>query len=313
MHAIIGKGPIGTAAARLLLRRGHDVRVLSRSGGSAAAGAESVALDATDATAVTEAVRGAAVVYNCANPAYDKWDTDWPPLAAALLDAAERTGAVLATVGNLYGYGPVNAPMTEATPLSAVGHKGKIRNRMWADALDRHRAGRVRVTEVRGSDYVGPGVTDQGHLGQRAVPALLEGRTVRVFGDPDAPHSWTAVDDVALALVTAGSDPQAWGRSWHVPTAPPVSARQAVGMLCAAAGVPPVKVAPIPPLLLRAAGVVSPMARELGEVRHQFTGPFVLDSTAFTAQFGVTATPLPDTFAETVRWWRERLAEPAAS
>jgi len=55
------------------------------------------------------------------------------------------------------------------------------------------------------------------------------------------------------------------------------------------------------------------MARELGEVRHQFTGPFVLDSTAFTAQFGVTATPLADTFAETVRWWRERLAEPAAS
>jgi len=144
--------------------------VISRSGGAAAAGAEPVALDATDAAAPTAAAAGAAALYNCANPAYDRWDTDWPPLAAALLDAAESTGAVLATVGNLYGYGPVTAPITEATPLAAVGHKGKVRNRMWADALARHRAGRVRVTEVRGSDYVGPGVTDQGYLGSARFP-----------------------------------------------------------------------------------------------------------------------------------------------
>lgn len=313
VHVVVGRGAVGTATTRLLLRQGHEVRVISRSGGAAAAGAEPVALDATDAAALTAAAAGAAAVYNCANPAYDRWDTDWPPLAAALLDAAESTGAVLATVGNLYGYGPVTAPITEATPLAAVGHKGKVRNRMWADALARHRAGRVRVTEVRGSDYVGPGVTDQGYLGERAVPALLSGRTVRVLGDPDAPHSWTAVDDVAVALVTAALDRHAWGRAWHVPTAPPASARDAVAMMCAAAGVPPVKVVPIPPFVLRAAGLVRPVMRELQEVRHQFARPFVLDSTAFTAQFGVVATPLADALAGTVSWWRQRLANPATA
>jgi len=50
---------------------------------------------------------GAATLYNCANPPYHRWLTDWPPLASALLAASERTEALLATASNLYGYGPV--------------------------------------------------------------------------------------------------------------------------------------------------------------------------------------------------------------
>lgn len=66
-----------------------------------------MAIDATDADRLIEAASGAAVLYNCANPPrYDRWARDWPPLAAALLAAAERTGAELVTTGNLYGYGP---------------------------------------------------------------------------------------------------------------------------------------------------------------------------------------------------------------
>jgi len=62
----------------------------------------------------------------------------WPPIANALLVAAERSGAVLATTSNLYGYGPVSAPMTEATPLAATGTKGRVRVQMWRDALAAH-------------------------------------------------------------------------------------------------------------------------------------------------------------------------------
>lgn len=46
---------------------------------------------------------GLLALYNCANPRYDRWLTDWPPLASALLTAAERTGAVLAATATLYG------------------------------------------------------------------------------------------------------------------------------------------------------------------------------------------------------------------
>src|SRR3954471_4859216 len=103
LHVIVGKGPVGTTTAELLAARGHRVRVLSRSGGTSTGVLEHRRVDATDADALTEATRGAATVYNAVNPAYDRGATDWPPVAAALLAAAERSGAVLVTMGNLYG------------------------------------------------------------------------------------------------------------------------------------------------------------------------------------------------------------------
>lgn len=151
-------------------------------------------------------------------------------------------------------------------------------------------------------------MTANGYLGERVVPAVLRSRGVQSIGDPDVPHSWTSVPDVADALRLLGSQERAWGRAWHVPTAPPVSFRQAVHGLCAAAGVEPVAVSRVPHLALRAAGLVSPRLRELEETRHQFVRPFVLDSSAYTAAFGVLATPLESTWAQTVAWWRDRAA-----
>jgi nucleoside-diphosphate-sugar epimerase len=310
-HVVLGKGPVGSTLAARLEEQGHDVRVLSRSGGASRGRVEHVALDAADADAVRAAAQGADVLYNCANPAYHRWATDWPPMATALLDAAEATGAVLVTMGNLYGYGPVDRPMTEDLPLAAPGTKGRVRAAMWGQALERHEAGAVRVTEARASDFVGPQVGDGGYLGARAVPALLRGKAVPCLGDPDVPHAWTAIDDVADALVVLGQDPRAWGRPWHVPTAPPVTFREAVHGLCAAAGVDPVPVRRVPHLALRAVGLVNPLVRELEETRHQFVRPFVLDSSAFTATFGTAATPLEQTWERTVAAWRERM--PAAA
>jgi hypothetical protein len=48
------------------------------------------------------------VISSCAGPAYPRWVTDWPPLAAALLRATETSGALLITTGHLYGHGAVD-------------------------------------------------------------------------------------------------------------------------------------------------------------------------------------------------------------
>ncbi|MFD0568061.1 NAD-dependent epimerase/dehydratase family protein [Kitasatospora gansuensis] len=163
-HIVIGKGPVGAATARLLDEQGHEVVVLSRSGGDG-----SVALDVTDTASLRQATKGAEVIYNCAGPAYHRWPTDWPPIANALLDAAESSGAVLVTTGNLYGYGPVDGPLTEDLPLAGTGTKARVRIGMWRDASARHEAGRIRMTEARASDFFGPGVTGTGHLAQRLM------------------------------------------------------------------------------------------------------------------------------------------------
>ncbi len=123
-----------------------------------------------------------------------------------------RAGAVLVTLGNLYGYAAPTQPMRPSDPLDPPTDKGAIRVAMWRDALAAHEAGRVRAIEARASDFIGPGVGKNGHMGDRVVPRVLAGKGVSVLGDPDAPHSWTAIDDVARTLVRIGSDERAWGR-----------------------------------------------------------------------------------------------------
>ena len=298
LHVIVGAGPVGTATARLLAERGERVRVVTRRGaGPEHPAVERVAADAADADRLATLAEGATALYNCANPAYHRWPTDWPPLAAALLTAAERSGAVLATVGNLYGYGPADAPMTETTPLASTGTKGRVRNRMWADALAAHRVGRARVTEVRGSDYLG---ADANSLGSMVLPRVVAGRRVVVPVDLDAPHTFTYVGDVARTLVVAATDERAWGRAWHVPSPPAVSVRALAARAAALAGAPAPKLTRLPYPALWLGGLFHPTVRELRETAYQFDRPFLMDSTAAQETFGISPTPLDDVLAESV-------------
>jgi nucleoside-diphosphate-sugar epimerase len=299
LHVIVGKGPVGTTTAELLAAEGHQVRVLSRSGGRSTDTIEHRQVDAADAAAIAAAAEGAAVIYNAVNPQYHRWATDWPPVAAALLSAAERTGAVLVTMGNLYGYGRPTGPMTPDSPLAATDTKGRVRARMWAEALAAHEAGRVRVTEARAADFVGPQVpADHSHL-MRQLPALEKGRRAWVVGDPDVPRGWSYLPDVAATLAVLGTDERAWGRAWHVPSAIR-SQREALTDLAAALGKPAPKVSGLPWGVLRVAGVGVPFMREVVDVRHQFDQHYVIDATATTATFGLTATPWDDVVARSV-------------
>lgn len=275
-HLVFGAGPIGTATALELAATGEEVVIASRSGrGPTHDGVRLVSVDASDAAAVAEIAIGKATIHNCLNPTYTRWATDWPPMANALLAAAVRSNAVYVICSNLYGYGPVDGPLTADLPLAATGTKGRVRAQMWEDALAAHERGDVQVVEVRSSDYIGPNA--ESHLGERVVPKLLAGKGVRVIGDPDALHSWTYTVDAARTMVAAATNPVAWGRAWHAPTNPPRSQREAISDLATAAGVPNISVKGMSRTVISGVGIVVPMVRELKETYYQFDAPYVLD------------------------------------
>ncbi|GAB2774321.1 NAD-dependent epimerase/dehydratase family protein [Terrabacter sp. AAH1] len=313
-HLVLGAGGVGRTTTAALVAQGHTVTLASRSGrvverpweASNPDAVEVVAADAGDAGRLTSLATGATSIVNAVNPpSYLTWDTDWPPVAAATLAAAEATGAGLVIIGNLYGYGRVDSPMREDTPLRPAGHKGAIRADMWAEALARHEAGRLRVTELRSSDYFGPGTTPRtSYLGDVILDALLAGRPPFVpVGRADAAHSWTYVPDVgALAARVATSDTSddAWGRAWHVPTSAPRTFDETARDIARLAGVKPRKVRVLPRPLGTAAGLVVPFMREVRETRHQFERPFVLDSALTEQTFGIAPTPWDDALTATI-------------
>lgn len=313
LHVIIGAGPVGTALAGRLVAEGNRVRVVTRSGRPADdPGVDARAVDASDADALTAAAQGARVLYNCANPgAYTEWEAKWPPLASAILAAAERTGAVLVTASNLYGYGPVSGTITASTPLRPSDHKGELRVRMWQEALAAHEAGRVRVAEARSSDYIGPGLPTGSGLLARYADATLAGETAEVFADPDQPHTWTAVDDVAAALEALGRDERAWGSAWIVPSNPPLSVRQVLESLHEICGLPAPQLKQMSRWVLRTGGLLVPLLREVRGILYQFDAPFIADGSQTTDLLGVAPTPWEQVIEETARAWHSRATSKA--
>lgn len=301
---VIGAGPVGSEVARLLAGDGHDVVVVTRHGsGPNLTGVRLVAADAASVDALLAAAPESAAIYNCANPAYHRWAQDWPPLAAAMLSYAERTGAVLAICSNLYGYGPVDGPMSEALPLAATGTKGRVRSQMWLDAKAAHDAGRIRATEVRGSDYIC--ANDNSLIGSsRVVPRILKGKSVSLIGSVDQPHTWTAPADAARLLVTVAAEERGWGRAWHVPSNAPRTQRQVVDDLADTAGVPHVPVKSLPGAMVTLLGLFSPAIKELAETSYQRDRPFVVDDSAARVTFGMAPTPWEEILSQIVGHYR---------
>lgn len=230
-----------------------------------------------------------------------------------MIAAAEASRSDVVLVGNLYGY-PPGVVMTASEPLRPTTRKGAVRAALWEELLAAHRAGRVRATEIRASDYTGPEAltTDGAHAGRRLVAPVLKGRTASVFGQPDAPHSWAAVGDIAATVTAALGSDQAWGRPWVVPTAEPRSLREIASAIALAAGAPEPRLKRMPDALLLAGAIFSPMVRELFEMRSQHDEPFLCDGAETTELLGVSATPWSEIIDAMVTAARASQPAPAA-
>ena len=203
-HVVVGAGPVGLATAELLVEQGKDVVLVSRSG----TGPE---IDGrTPGGGRRRRRRPAGRAGRRARPRSTTASTrrrtrcgrssgrrsprrSWRPPSS--------TGAVLVTAAALYPYGPVDGPMVEGLPDAATDQEGADPRR---DVGRGEAAARRRPDQGRRGARLGlrgtAGLDLTGHIA-RVAPAALQGKTVRVFGRPDQPHSFTDVRDMARALV----------------------------------------------------------------------------------------------------------------
>ncbi|MFM8861244.1 MAG: NAD-dependent epimerase/dehydratase family protein [Acidimicrobiia bacterium] len=308
-HLVVGAGPVGSTTALRLAELRHRVTVLTRSGnGPVHDGIELVAGDATDVGTLERLIDDSGALVNAANPPYHRWPQDWPPLHAAMCAVAERTGALLVVMDNLYAHGAGAAmPMTEDTPLHPTGRKGAVRAEMATTLLEATAAGRLRAAIVRASDFYGPEVLTSA-FAERVVPRVVAGKKVSLLGSLDVPHAVSYMPDVAATITAVIDQPEiAIGHTWLVPNAPAVTQRRIVETFAEAAGTT-AKVSTLPRITLTLGGVFAPMLRELKETWYQFAEPWTTDSTHTETTLGLRATPLADGAAATVQWWQSRAA-----
>jgi hypothetical protein len=66
-----------------------------------------------------------------------------------------------------------------------------------------------------------------------------------------------------------------------------------------------VRIRDTPKAVLRALGLVNPTIRALAEMEHQFTPPFLLDTSKYVRTFGLTGTSMGAAVSETVLTYRQ--------
>ncbi|MCL2724946.1 MAG: NAD-dependent epimerase/dehydratase family protein [Polyangiaceae bacterium] len=301
-HLVVGAGPIGRALALRLIERGDRITLATRSG-TAIDGTQGLRMDASDPAAFSTAASKCQTIFLCTGPPYARWATEWPPIFAATIEAAQGSGASLVIMGNLYAYGKPEGAMTEASPYHPVEKKGQVRLAGWQVALAAHERGEIRAVEVRASDYFGPGIGKNTHLGVDFFRPILQSKKAMVVGDPDAIHSWSFVPDIVSTLVAAGDFTGPWGRIWHVPSNLPLSRRDIASQLNSRYGCAG-RVVGYPQWVLRLLGYFSPMLREIEASSYQFRAPFVMDARETEALLQIRATPWSEALVLTAESYR---------
>ncbi len=304
---IFGTGPVGCWTARALLERGLAVKAVNRSGARPAllpAEVEVRAADVSDDRLATGAAAGAWAVVQALNPPYHRWHELFPPLQKAVLLAAERQDARYLSIENLYMYDAASGPIREDTAVRPASRKGALRHRMAEEVMAAHVRGTVRATQLRSSDYYGPGVTGSA-WGERVFGPLIAGKPAQVTGALDQPHAVAYIEDVGRAAAELLLRDEALGRAWIAPHAPARTQQEMVALAAAAAGVAP-RASAMGPLMMRLGGLFVPVARAMVEMMYQFQAPFTVDSGRIERDFGLTATPLEQGMERTVAWFWDR-------
>ena len=299
-YVVLGaSGGLGRALVSELVREGRPTRAVARHSAEGLGAVETMAADLSTLDGARRACAGAAVVFHAAQPPYHRWPEEFPTLTDNIIDAASRAGAKLVMVDNLYMYGPTPGALVETLPRAATGRKGRVRAEMERRLLGAHESAALRVTIGRLSDYYGP----HGHnatLSALVLEPAARGKAMRWPGSTTAARTLNYLPDAARALMVLADSDAADAQVWHLPAAPSITGAAFMSLVneCVPS---PVKAGSIGTLSMRIGGLFSKQARETVECMYQWTAPFVVDSSKFTAAFGPLAvTAHADAIAATI-------------
>lgn len=292
MVTILGAGgAIGNELVRELSARNERIRLVGRTPKPVPGGAETVPTDLSNQKDTIEAVAGSKVAFLLAGLKYDfkVWRELWPRIMRNSMEAAKRAGAKLVFFDNVYMYGKVEGAMTEQTPFRPCSKKGEVRAEIATMLLNEMKAGSVTALIARSADFYGP-IARSGLPNVLIFDKFAKGARALWVANDSVKHSFTFTPDAARSLVMLSEAENAWGQTWHVPTAPdPPTASRFIEMVASEFRTHPrYRVLRRP--VLKLTGCFDKTIREVYEMLYQYEHDYIFDSTKFTKAFGCQPT-----------------------
>ena len=145
---------------------------------------------------LTRAAIGQDLIVNGWNPPYERWAAELPDLTEQVIAAAKASGATVILPGNVYVYGPGSPEVLGVGTVHAARNPlGRLRIEMEA----RYRASGVPVILLRAGDFVDTEAS--GNWFDKVIAAPVSQGRLSYPGDPDIPHAWAWLPDLARAAV----------------------------------------------------------------------------------------------------------------
>jgi nucleoside-diphosphate-sugar epimerase len=305
MQTILGAGGIiGTELAKALPGYTKYIQLVSRHPARVNESDLLLSADLTDAAAVKNAVKGSEIVYLTAGLPYNTrvWQQTWPVIMKNVIDACVESGSKLVFFDNIYLYdGSQLNPITETHPVRPCSKKGLVRSAivdmLWAAAAERG----LQAVIARSADFYGPGIKNASLLTETVFNPLSKGSKANWLINDNYKHSFTYTPDAGKATALLGNTPEAYGQTWHLPTAKdPLTGLQWVEQVAAAMHVKPAHRV-VSKTMMKLMGIFMPVMRESVEMLYQYDKDYVFNSEKFEQYFSFTPSSYHEGMQEIIR------------
>lgn len=303
MYTILGSnGIIGKETADQLNRSNIPVRLVSRNPRQYHSGDEYKSADLLDGKAVNDAVKGSEVTYLTAGIKYNSrvWEKEWPVIMQNVINACLNHGSRFVFFDNVYMYDPeAFSSLTEESPIRPVSKKGAVRAGLIDMIKKAEKDHGLRWAIVRSADFYGPDNTNS-FLIETVFKPLSKGKKANWLGDPDKLHSFTYTPDAGKLTALVGRTPDAFGQTWHVPTAPPLKGSEWVRRIASELNTRP-GFNRMSKGMVRILGWFIPVLGESVEMMYQFERDYVFNGKKAEDRFNIQPTPVDEAIREIVQ------------
>lgn len=295
MQTILGAGGvIGNELAKALPQYTNRIRLVSRNPQKVNESDEIFKADVTKHDEVQNAVAGSEVVYLTVGLPYktDTWQTTWPVIMRNVIDACKANNSKLVFFDNIYLYDPSHLnPLKEDHPVNPPSKKGKVRAAIAEMMWEAVRKNEIKALIARSADFYGPSIKSSSMLNETVIKPLSEGKRANWVGNIHCRHSYTYTPDAGRATALLGNSDDAFGQTWHLPTAPdPFTGKEWIEAIAKEFGVPP-RYRVVNKFLVRLMGIFVPIMKEMVEMMYQYDRDYVFNSDKFEKRFDFKPTP----------------------
>lgn len=294
-------GHIGHHTAQAFAQAGFTVTGFGRSNRQPIAGVAFIKGDATSLEALKGAIAEADIVVNALNLPYDKWDKGRAEAQLATVIAAMGdSGKTLMFPGNVYNYAASDRRITPGTPQRPQTSRGAIRVRQEERLAAASKAGKFQTIIVRAGDFYAP--HNVGDWYDQAIMMEAGKRKIYHMGALDLGHAWAYLPDLARVFVALAEQRTTLDAFENFHFAGHYVTHGALMNAIVKASPVPLKVVPLPWIMLHAMGLANGVIREVVKMRYLWNNPMELVDPRLDAMLGPDfGTPFAVAVAETVQ------------